>query len=132
MRPAADRRQVRRRQPGGGGGAAGADGGLTRWTWSDRAAPNSVNRPIVEPAGASNMKATGSIEATLPLIRAGLYAMLADEDRGAEGGAGTLVTPGPFVTVSRQAGAGGRTFAQSLAERLNAAGPVDRPWAVWD
>src|SRR5687768_689485 len=76
------------------------------------------------------MKATGSIEATLPLIRAGLYAMLADRDRASPGD--PSVTPQPFVTVSRQAGAGGRTFARSLVERLNGANPGDRPWAVWD
>ena len=78
------------------------------------------------------MKAAASIEATLPLIRAGLYAMLADEDRAPIGGAGASATPRPFVTVSRQAGAGGRTFARSLAERLNSANPADRPWVVWD
>jgi len=39
----------------------------------------------------------------------------------------------PFVTISRQAGAGGRTFAQQLAEYLNAH-DANAPmrWTVWD
>jgi hypothetical protein len=40
--------------------------------------------------------------------------------------------PAPFVTISRQAGAGGRSLANRLAERLNARDPGDVPWAVWD
>jgi cytidylate kinase len=39
----------------------------------------------------------------------------------------------PFVTISRQAGAGGTTLAQRLVERLNAADPdAERPWTCWD
>ena len=36
-----------------------------------------------------------------------------------------------FVTVSRQAGAAGRTFARELVEKLNSL-PHDRLWACWD
>src|SRR5690349_6834061 len=38
----------------------------------------------------------------------------------------------PFVTISRQAGAGGRTLAMGLAARLNERDPGDVPWTVWD
>jgi len=46
-------------------------------------------------------------------------------------------TPVPFVTISRQAGAGGRTLAKRLAERLNALAigvgdDRDRGWSAWD
>ena len=41
-------------------------------------------------------------------------------------------TASPFVTISRQAGAGGRTLAGALADRLNSLDPADRPWAAWD
>jgi hypothetical protein len=40
--------------------------------------------------------------------------------------------PAPFVTISRQAGAGGRSLATGLAARLNARDPGDVPWTVWD
>ena len=41
--------------------------------------------------------------------------------------------PLPFVTISRQAGAGGRTLAKHLAERLNAlAGGGGDDWSAWD
>jgi len=40
--------------------------------------------------------------------------------------------PKPFVTISRQGGAGGRAIAQRLVARLNALDPGEEPWAVWD
>src|SRR5881394_252914 len=47
--------------------------------------------------------------------------------------------PLPFVTISRQAGAGGRTLARRLAERLNVLGvgggggdDDDDDWSAWD
>lgn len=40
--------------------------------------------------------------------------------------------PAPFVTISRQAGAGGRSIARRIAERLNARDPADLLWSVWD
>src|SRR3954447_11629111 len=45
--------------------------------------------------------------------------------------------PPQFVTISRQAGAGGRTLAKRLSERLNALGigvgdDRDRAWSAWD
>jgi hypothetical protein len=40
--------------------------------------------------------------------------------------------PVRFVTISRQAGAGGRTFARLLVERLNAVDPGPLPWTAWD
>jgi len=38
----------------------------------------------------------------------------------------------PFITISRQAGAGGRALAARLVDRLNAIDPGDLPWKVWD
>lgn len=38
----------------------------------------------------------------------------------------------PFVTISRQAGAGGRTLARRLVERLNALDANELPWSSWD
>lgn len=40
--------------------------------------------------------------------------------------------PTPFVTISRQAGAGGRSLAKRLALRLNEREHADVPWTVWD
>src|SRR5690349_13466201 len=39
----------------------------------------------------------------------------------------------PFVTISRQAGSGGKSLAENLAARLNALEPeAERPWTAWD
>jgi cytidylate kinase len=38
----------------------------------------------------------------------------------------------PFVTISRQAGAGGRTLARHLAAHLNQTDPGELRWTVWD
>jgi hypothetical protein len=38
----------------------------------------------------------------------------------------------PFVTISRQAGAGGRSFVRALVARLNERDPGDLPWTAWD
>ena len=38
----------------------------------------------------------------------------------------------PFVTISRQAGAGGVSLAQRLVEHLNRRDPSEEPWAAWD
>src|SRR5688500_896535 len=38
----------------------------------------------------------------------------------------------PFITISRQAGAGGRSLARQLAERLNKVDPGELPWTTWD
>jgi hypothetical protein len=40
--------------------------------------------------------------------------------------------PRPFITISRQAGAGGRSLADALAARLNELDPGELPWTVWD
>lgn len=39
---------------------------------------------------------------------------------------------GPFVTVSRESGASGSTFARALAARLDHELPADSPWTVFD
>ena len=38
----------------------------------------------------------------------------------------------PFVTISRQAGAGGQTLALRLTDALNQLQSTDPPWNVWD
>jgi hypothetical protein len=38
----------------------------------------------------------------------------------------------PFITISRQAGAGGRSIAQELVATLNDLDPGDLKWTVWD
>ena len=38
----------------------------------------------------------------------------------------------PFVTISRQAGAGGVTLAHNLVERLNQRDAGEQPWTAWD
>jgi cytidylate kinase len=50
----------------------------------------------------------------------------------AKGPGAPEVKPVPFVTISRQAGAGGRAVARRLAARLNAVDPGELPWTVWD
>ena len=55
--------------------------------------------------------------------------LVSQKDRGA------AHTPGhqPFVTISRQAGAGAETVAQLVAKKLDAtAGKDDQPWTVFD
>ena len=47
------------------------------------------------------------------------------------GGTGQKVSQ-PFVTISREAGAGGITLAAALVERLNARGHGERPWQSFD
>jgi cytidylate kinase len=73
------------------------------------------------------MKSHDSITELLASIQAGLYA----QQRRAQEEAARQ-PPQPFVTISRQAGAGGRTLAKALAERLTETDPADRPWAAWD
>jgi cytidylate kinase len=38
----------------------------------------------------------------------------------------------PFITISRQVGAGALTLAQRLVERLNRDDPAEQPWTCWD
>jgi hypothetical protein len=38
----------------------------------------------------------------------------------------------PFVTISRQASAGGRSLASGLVARLNEVDPGELPWTIWD
>lgn len=38
----------------------------------------------------------------------------------------------PFVTISREGGAGGHTIGQRLVDRLNELDPGDEPWTLWD
>lgn len=38
----------------------------------------------------------------------------------------------PFVTIARQAGAGGHTLANALVERLRIRDGSDHPWHAWD
>jgi cytidylate kinase len=40
--------------------------------------------------------------------------------------------PRPFITISREPGAGALTFARQLVDELNSSDPGDRPWSCWD
>ena len=73
------------------------------------------------------MKRADTFDRMLASIRAGLY--LQQQRAAAEA---RRTTPPPFVTISRQAGAGGRSLARVLADRLNQLDPADHPWTVWD
>lgn len=42
------------------------------------------------------------------------------------------MSTGPFVTISRESGAGGSTFARALVTRLSEDLPGDKPWTVFD
>jgi len=42
------------------------------------------------------------------------------------------VLPTPFITISRQAGAHGRTVAAELVKQLNDREPDSPPWTLWD
>ena len=71
------------------------------------------------------MKRTDTFDQMLASIRAGIYVQQQRVRAEARDAA-------PFVTVSRQADAGGRTLARALADRLNRDDPSGRPWTVWD
>ena len=73
------------------------------------------------------MKPNETFDQLLAAIRAGIYLQQQRVEAEAR-----RAPPQPFVTISRQAGAGGRTLARALADRLNASDPADRPWTVWD
>jgi hypothetical protein len=60
-------------------------------------------------------------------IRAVEHAQVHSTPHGPEGPHGP-----PFFTISRQAGAGGRTFARLLVERLNEVDAAELPWTTWD
>ena len=63
----------------------------------------------------------------LAALRAGLYQQnLRDDD------AKRQRQHPPFITISRQAGAAGRSFAKQLVSRLNDIDPGQIPWTVWD
>ena len=66
---------------------------------------------------------TGDFRVAAAMMRAAL-------EQNARGGDGKGVAR-RFVTVSRQAGAAGRSFARQLVERLNIL-PHDRLWSCWD
>jgi cytidylate kinase len=38
---------------------------------------------------------------------------------------------GPFVTISRESGSSGNSFAEALAQRLNTISPGEQPWTVY-
>ncbi len=38
----------------------------------------------------------------------------------------------PFITISRQAGAGGHSLAKCLVDRMNMLDPGEQPWTSWD
>ena len=74
------------------------------------------------------MKAKQPLDSLLASIRAGLYA----QQQRRLSAEGLAAPPVPFVTISRQAGAGGRTLARALVDRFNKTDPGVNPWAAWD
>ena len=68
---------------------------------------------------------TPKIVSMLASLHSGAYLQEHGESLSAE-------RPVPFVTISRQAGAGGTTLAQALERRLNQLDPGERPWTTWD
>src|SRR5215469_4029152 len=72
---------------------------------------------------AFHQKAHGELEMSEAILRA---AMESDTHPGGKKSHVTL----PFVTVSRQAGASGGSFARELIKRLNARS--DATWSCWD
>lgn len=75
------------------------------------------------------MRALDENIALLASIRAGLYA---EQQLREPGGESQHKDVAPFVTISRQAGAGGWSLAKLLVERLNTIDPGERQWAAWD
>ena len=73
------------------------------------------------------MKGKQDITSVLAALRALQYHQELRSNRAAD-----LQHPKPFITISRQAGAGGRSIALALAARLNKIDPGDLPWTVWD
>ena len=67
----------------------------------------------------------------LPTLAALSTALYADE-HGLDAVAASRPPPPPFITISRQAGAGGRSFATRLVERLNEIDTSDLHWTLWD
>ena len=70
------------------------------------------------------MRNRNMLDSLLASIQTGLYQQQQQSGRTSR--------PVPFITISRQAGAGGRTLAGALADRLNEQDPGERPWTVWD
>jgi len=69
-----------------------------------------------------------SIDRLLHLASGAVYA----EEHAGEKHPAKPGPPQPFITISRQYGARGRSLAAALAERLNAIDPAEQPWTVWD
>jgi hypothetical protein len=53
-------------------------------------------------------------------------------DTRTDSGSAPPATPIPFITISRQAGAGGHSLASRLVRRLNEIDPGPQPWTCWD
>ena len=68
----------------------------------------------------------------LTAVRAALGVAELLEQRGDAGRASREQRIIPFITISRQAGAGGRALAEQLVARLNDEDPGELPWTSWD
>ena len=72
------------------------------------------------------MRTTQTLDNLLTAIRADLYHQQSARDDHKSS------TANPFVTISRQAGAGGHSLGAALTAALNERDPGGRPWALWD
>jgi cytidylate kinase len=75
-----------------------------------------------------NALSPASIEARMHSI----LGALRSEEQARYPHAGDQRPATPFVTISRQAGAGASGLAHRLVERLNELDPAERPWTCWD
>ena len=67
-------------------------------------------------------------EAPLGALSAAIRSGIAEHPHGPAGREQAV----PFITLSRQAGAGAESFVETLRERLNSLDRSARPWTMWD
>src|SRR5687768_505403 len=69
----------------------------------------------------------GTLDSMLRAIGARLRATAIERAKAA-----AAVPHVPFVTISRQCGAGGKSLAEALVKRLNASSTGPNTWTSWD
>jgi Cytidylate kinase-like family len=79
------------------------------------------------PESEAAMRTEQQVDAILTSVRSVL-----SRQRSQAAAGRPFARPEPFITISRQAGAGAHTLASMLVDRLNELGADARPWAAWD